>query len=66
MISPESITNESFDAYTPSQFLARLAGVLSAHGQDVGALLELAAEAAIAEQDSRTLNQLLGVDNYAA
>ena len=60
MISPESITNEAFDAYTPSQFLARLAGVLSAHGEDVGRLLAFAANAACAEQDSRTLNQLLG------
>ena len=60
MISPDSITNEAFDAYTPSQVLARLAGVLSAHGQDVEVLLALAAEAVCAEQDARTLNQLLG------
>ena len=66
MISPESITNEAFDAYTPSQFLARLAGVLSAHGQDVEALLELAAKAACAEQDARTLERLLGGGSHAA
>ena len=66
MISPESIQQAAADAVVPSQFLARLAGIMSAHGEDVDRLLVLAAEAAIAEQDSRTLNQLLRGYSHAA
>ena len=66
MISPESIQEAASGAVAPSHFIARLAGIMSAHGEDVERLLAFAAEAAIAEQDSRTLNQLLGVDSHAA
>ena len=62
----ESITQAAADAVAPSQFIARLAGIMSAHGEDVERLMALAAEAAIAEQDSRTLNQLLRGYSYAA
>ena len=57
----ESIQDATADAVTPSQFLSRLAGIVAAHGQDAEALLELAAMAACAEQDARTLDRLMGV-----
>ena len=66
MISPESIQQAAADAVAPSQFLSRLAGIVAAHGQDVEALLELAAEAVCAEQDARTLERLLGGGSHAA
>ena len=66
MISPESIQQAAADAVAPSQILARLAGIMSAHGQGADRLLALAAEAAISEQDSRTLNQLLRGHSHAA
>ena len=56
----ESIQQAAADAVSPSQFLSRLAGIMSAHGEDVDRLLELAAKAAIAEQDARTLAGLMG------
>ena len=62
----ESIQEAATDAVAPSQFLARLAGIMSTHGEDVERLLALAAEAAIAEQGSRTLNQLLRGHSCAA
>ena len=62
----ESITQAATDAVDPSQFLARLAGIMAARGEDVDRLLDLATEAAIAEQDSRTLNQLLRGYSHAA
>ena len=66
MISPESIQEAASDAVAPSQFLSRLAGIVAAHGEDVSKLLALAAEAVCAEQDARTLNQLLGGKTNAA
>ena len=57
----ESITQAADDTVAPSQFLSRLAGIVAAHGQDAGALLDLAAKAACAEQDARTLDRLMGV-----
>ena len=57
----ESIQEAASDAVTPSQFLSRLAGIVAAHGQDAKALLDLAAKAACAEQDARTLDGLMGV-----
>ena len=62
----ESIQQVAADAVAPSQFLARLAGIVAAHGEDVEKLLALAAEAAIAEQDSRTFGQWLRGNNHAA
>ena len=66
MISPESIQEAAADAVAPSQFLSRLAGIVAAHGEDVSKLLGLAADAAIAEQDARTLERLLGGGSHAA
>ena len=60
MISPESIQEAAAGAVAPSQFLARLAGIMSAHGENVERLLALASEAVCAEQDARTLERLLG------
>ena len=57
----ESIQQAAADAVSPSQLLSRLAGIVAAHGQDAKALLQLAAEAACAEQDARTLDRLMGV-----
>ena len=54
----ESITQAAADAATPSQFLSRLVGIMAAHGEDADRLLELAAKAACAEQDARTLERL--------
>ena len=62
----ESIQQAATAAATPSQFLARLAGIMSAHGGDAEKLLALAAEAAIAEQDSRTFSQWLRGHSHAA
>ena len=62
----ESVQQATTGAATPSQFLARLAGIMSAHGEDVERLLALAAEAAIAEQDSRTFSQWLRGYSHAA
>ena len=62
----ESITQAAADAVAPSQFMARLAGIMAAHGEDVEKLLALAAEAAIAEQDSRTFSQWLRGHRHAA
>ena len=61
MISPESIKEAAADAVAPSQFLSRLAGIVAAHGENADRLLQLAAEAACAEQDARTLDRLMGV-----
>lgn len=55
----ESIREAAAEAATPSQFLARLSGAMSAHGEDAERLMALAADAALAEQDSRTLKQWL-------
>ena len=66
MISPESIQEAAADAATPSQFLARLAGIVAAHGENVDRLLALAAEAVCAEQDARTLERLLGGGSHDA
>ena len=61
MISPESITQAAADAASPSQLLASLVGIMSAHGENVERLLELTAAAVCAEQDARTLDRLMGV-----
>ena len=66
MISPESIQEAAADAVAPSQFLARLAGILAAHGENVERLLDLTTQAAIGEADRITLNQFFGGDNHAA
>ena len=57
----ESITQAASDTVTPSQFLSRLVGIMSAHGENVERLLELTASAVCAEQDARTLDGLMGV-----
>ena len=57
----ESIQDAAADAVAPSQFLSRLVGIMSAHGEDVDRLLELTAAAVCAEQDARTLDGLMGV-----
>ena len=57
----ESIQEAASDAVAPSQFLSRLAGIMSAHGEEAGRVLELAAAAVCAEQDARTLDGLMGV-----
>ena len=62
----ESITQAAYDAVAPSRFLARLAGIMSAHGEPVERLSQMATEAACAEQDARTLNKLLGGDGDVA
>ena len=57
----ESIQQAATNAATPSQFIASLTGIMSAHGENVERLLELAAAAVCAEQDARTLDGLMGV-----
>ena len=66
MISPESITQAAAEAATPSQFLACLAGIMAAHGEDAGKLLELTAEAVIGETDRIILNKFFGGGSHAA
>ena len=61
MISPESIQDAAADAAAPSQLLASLVGIMSAHGESVDRLLELTAATVCAEQDARTLDRLMGV-----
>ena len=57
----ESIQQAAAEAAAPSQLLASLVGIMSAHGENVDRLLELTAAAVCAEQDARTLDGLMGV-----